>query len=36
MTQVGGVELTRWLKEQSISITNHRYGNVGSGPNPKI
>ena len=36
MTQVGGVELTRWLKEQSISITNHRYGNVGSGPNPKL
>jgi RHH-type proline utilization regulon transcriptional repressor/proline dehydrogenase/delta 1-pyrroline-5-carboxylate dehydrogenase len=36
MTQVGGVELTRWLREQSISITNHRYGNVGSGPNPKI
>ena len=36
MTQVGGVELTRWLKEQSISITNHRYGNVGSGPNPKV
>ena len=36
MTQVGGVELTRWLREQSISITNHRYGNVGIGPNPKI
>jgi RHH-type proline utilization regulon transcriptional repressor/proline dehydrogenase/delta 1-pyrroline-5-carboxylate dehydrogenase len=36
MTQVGGVELTRWLREQSISITNHRYGNVGTGPNPKV
>ncbi len=36
MTQVGGVELTRWLREQSIAITNHRYGNVGTGPNPKI
>ena len=36
MTQVGGVELTRWLREQSISITNHRYGNVGSGPHPKV
>ena len=36
MTQVGGVELTRWLREQSISITNHRYGNVGSGPNPQL
>lgn len=33
MTQVGGVELTRWLREQSISITNHRYGNVITSPN---
>ena len=27
-----GVEMPRWLQEQSISITNHRYGNVGAAP----
>jgi RHH-type proline utilization regulon transcriptional repressor/proline dehydrogenase/delta 1-pyrroline-5-carboxylate dehydrogenase len=32
----GQVEMPRWLLEQSISITNHRYGNVGAGPQPKI
>lgn len=26
------VELPRWLREQSVSITNHRYGNIGAGP----
>jgi RHH-type proline utilization regulon transcriptional repressor/proline dehydrogenase/delta 1-pyrroline-5-carboxylate dehydrogenase len=36
LTQVGGVEFTRWLQEQSISITNHRYGNIGTGPSPKV
>ena len=30
--QNGKIELLLWLKEQSISITNHRYGNVGAGP----
>ncbi len=32
----GDVELVRWLLEQSISITNHRYGNIGAGPRPQI
>lgn len=32
----GAVELARWLHEQSVSITNHRYGNVGSGPHPSL
>jgi len=26
------VEMPRWLREQSISITNHRYGNIGAAP----
>jgi len=34
ITQRGDVELTRWLVEQSVSITNHRYGNVHAGPKP--
>ena len=34
MTQSGSQELLCWVKEQSISITNHRYGNVGAGPQP--
>ena len=32
----GAVEVPRWLHEQSVSITNHRYGNVGSGPHPAV
>ena len=32
----GAVEAPRWLREQSVSITNHRYGNVGSGPHPAV
>ena len=36
LTQVGGVEFTRWLQEQSVSITNHRYGNIGTGPAPEV
>ncbi len=32
----GDIEAPRWLLEQSVSITNHRYGNVGAGPIPKI
>lgn len=32
MTQEVSVELTRWLREQSISVTNHRYGNIGAAP----
>ncbi len=34
MTQNGSQELLYWVKEQSISITNHRYGNIGAGPQP--
>jgi len=32
----GDVEVPRWLLEQSVAITNHRYGNVGAGPRPQI
>jgi RHH-type proline utilization regulon transcriptional repressor/proline dehydrogenase/delta 1-pyrroline-5-carboxylate dehydrogenase len=32
----GDVEMPRWLLEQSVSITNHRYGNVGAGPAPQL
>ncbi len=34
LAQNGDVELARWLLEQSVSITNHRYGNVHAGPKP--
>ncbi|MGH3732459.1 MAG: proline dehydrogenase family protein [Acidimicrobiales bacterium] len=34
LAQAGGVELSRWLQEQSVSITSHRYGNVHAGPRP--
>lgn len=30
----GRIELTRWMKEQSISETMHRYGNIISRPAP--
>ena len=36
LMQSGSQELLCWVKEQSISITNHRYGNVGAGPQPFI
>ena len=32
----GDIEMPRWLLEQSVSITNHRYGNIGAGPRPHI
>ena len=32
----GDIEMPRWLLEQSVSITNHRYGNVGAGPRPHM
>jgi RHH-type transcriptional regulator, proline utilization regulon repressor / proline dehydrogenase / delta 1-pyrroline-5-carboxylate dehydrogenase len=35
LAQSGAVELARWLLEQSVSITNHRYGNVHAGPKPR-
>jgi RHH-type transcriptional regulator, proline utilization regulon repressor / proline dehydrogenase / delta 1-pyrroline-5-carboxylate dehydrogenase len=35
LAQSGSVEMARWLLEQSVAITNHRYGNVHAGPKPK-
>jgi RHH-type proline utilization regulon transcriptional repressor/proline dehydrogenase/delta 1-pyrroline-5-carboxylate dehydrogenase len=35
LAQSGAVELSRWLLEQSVSITNHRYGNSHAGPKPR-
>lgn len=32
----GDIEVPRWLLEQSVSITNHRYGNIGAGPVPQL
>ena len=34
LAQAGHVEGQRWLLEQSVAITNHRYGNVHAGPKP--
>jgi RHH-type proline utilization regulon transcriptional repressor/proline dehydrogenase/delta 1-pyrroline-5-carboxylate dehydrogenase len=34
LSQRGDVEMARWLLEQSVSITHHRYGNVNAGPKP--
>ena len=36
ITGVVEVEIPRWLREQSLAITNHRYGNVGAGPKPVL
>ncbi len=36
LAQRGDIEMPRWLHEQSVSMTNHRYGNVGAGPKPEI
>lgn len=36
IAQRGDVEMPRWLLEQSVSITNHRYGNIGAGPRPHV
>jgi RHH-type proline utilization regulon transcriptional repressor/proline dehydrogenase/delta 1-pyrroline-5-carboxylate dehydrogenase len=30
---IGRVELTRWLREQAVSETRHRYGNTITDPN---
>jgi RHH-type proline utilization regulon transcriptional repressor/proline dehydrogenase/delta 1-pyrroline-5-carboxylate dehydrogenase len=35
LVQRGDIEMSRWLLEQSVSITHHRYGNVNAGPKPK-
>jgi len=34
LAQSGAVELPRWLLEQSVAVTSHRYGNVHAGPKP--
>ncbi len=34
LAQRGDVEMARWLLEQSVAITYHRYGNVNGGPKP--
>jgi hypothetical protein len=36
LAQSGAVEGPRWLREQTIAITNHRYGNVHAGPKPSV
>ena len=36
VTSVVEVEIPRWLREQSLAITNHRYGNVGAGSKPVL
>jgi len=30
------VEGPRWMAEQSVCVTAHRYGNVGAGPQPLV
>jgi len=34
IAQRGDIEVPRWLLEQSVCITNHRYGNTNGGPKP--
>jgi RHH-type proline utilization regulon transcriptional repressor/proline dehydrogenase/delta 1-pyrroline-5-carboxylate dehydrogenase len=34
LAQCGSVEGPRWLLEQSVAMTRHRYGNVNAGPKP--
>ena len=34
IAQRGDIEAPRWLLEQSVCITNHRYGNTNGGPKP--
>jgi RHH-type transcriptional regulator, proline utilization regulon repressor / proline dehydrogenase / delta 1-pyrroline-5-carboxylate dehydrogenase len=36
LAQAGAVEGSRWLLEQSVAVTNHRYGNVNVGPKPRV
>jgi RHH-type proline utilization regulon transcriptional repressor/proline dehydrogenase/delta 1-pyrroline-5-carboxylate dehydrogenase len=35
IAQRGDIEAPRWLLEQSVCITNHRYGNTNGGPKPE-
>jgi len=34
ITSRGDIEMSRWFLEQSVSITQHRYGNTNAGPKP--
>jgi RHH-type proline utilization regulon transcriptional repressor/proline dehydrogenase/delta 1-pyrroline-5-carboxylate dehydrogenase len=34
LAQAGAIEGPRWLLEQSVAMTRHRYGNVNAGPKP--
>ena len=36
VTQRGDIEAARWLLEQSVAVTYHRYGNVNGGPKPHV
>ena len=36
IAQRGDIETPRWLLEQSVSVTHHRYGNVSGGPKPEV
>ena len=36
IAQRGDIETPRWLLEQSVSITHHRYGNTNAGPKPRV
>lgn len=36
IAQRGDIETPRWLLEQSVSVTHHRYGNVNGGPKPHV
>jgi RHH-type proline utilization regulon transcriptional repressor/proline dehydrogenase/delta 1-pyrroline-5-carboxylate dehydrogenase len=35
LTSRGDIEISRWFLEQSVSITQHRYGNTNTGPKPR-
>jgi RHH-type proline utilization regulon transcriptional repressor/proline dehydrogenase/delta 1-pyrroline-5-carboxylate dehydrogenase len=34
IAQRGDIETPRWLLEQSVAVTHHRYGNPNGGPRP--
>lgn len=36
IAQRGDIETPRWLLEQSVSVTHHRYGNTNAGPKPRV
>lgn len=36
VAQRGDIEASRWLLEQSVSVTHHRYGNINGGPKPRV